>query len=492
MYKICLENTANLLKSMFWDITYEFDNSYENPLDVLPSAIIDELIISVARLSVTSPLKNMDLYHLIATGRVKSFQLEDISLSADDIMYILMQLSSKCEKLISIKLKNIFCSNTFADSSNERISMRSNALECVLNLALKLESVESCIEFNLNSVRNARHLKQLRLNFVPKSQLFDFLDEENGQILPNFSLKVLDVFEDVRHPLSYLDIAVILRYCNELVEINCDVSRSLEYLHAEELYHGILSTQYKLEKCNLGSIFLDQQDAAVSATAVYIASLTCPSLKEIDVLVGDDQAVYALSDFLNLTSLLLQWEALVCGSFQTGVHSLLEKIGFKLRTLHIVNFRSVDFSAIGMFCPNLEELRLEYTTECNKYEFSPTAFQKVTNLHIETIDDTFCQPSSLVGLVSNCTQLKLMTIQPAEGLSDPVLQDILKKNDLSTLKEARIYRCSLSPIGIHNLASSLTSLEYLEISSTLVLFDEIGTIVHEINPQVIISCVTFD
>lgn len=491
LYKICLESVARFLKSNVWNISYEFCDSFDNPFDRMPSVIIDELITCVARLSVSSLLKNTDLYHLIATGRVRNFKLEDIGIKSDDILSILMHLSSKCQNLISIKLKNVFCSNNYAGAL-EKTSMKSNALECVLSLAPRLESVESCIEFNLKSLRNAERLKQLKLNFVPKMQLFDFLEEANEQFWPNSSLRVLEVFEDVRHPLSYLDIAVILRYCTELVEINCDISRSLEYLHAEELYNGTLAAQYKLEKCHMGSIFLEVPDAAVTRDGVYIASLTCPFLKEIEVLVHDDGAIHALCDFPNLHSLLLQWEALTAGYFEIGTTSLLEKVGPNLKMLHIVNFSNVDFSLIGILCPNLEELRVEYTTERNSEEFSPSSFQHVSILHIETIDDSYCQSASLIGLLSNCTELKLLSIQPAQGFTDASLDEILKRNSLSNLKEARIYNCSLSAAGVQECAARLTSLEYFEISSSEISFDEIVAIVHEINPQIIMSYITFE
>lgn len=492
LYKICLENIAQLLKSTYWNvINYDFVDADYNPFAQLPSTIIDDLITQVTLLSESVPLKHTDLYHLISTGRVGNFKLEDLHVSCDDLLYILMQLSSKCQNLTLIKLKNVVCSDTFSESTRMS-SMRRDALECVLTMAPKLKYVESCIPFSLKSLKNSLFLETLKLNFVPETHLFEFLEEVDGQFWPNNSLKTLEVFEDVRHPFSYLDIAVILRYCVSLVEINCDVSKSLEYLHAEEFYSGSINTMYKLEKCCFGSIYLDMQDAAVSREAVYIAAATCKSLKEIEVLVKDPLAIYGLRDFSNLSSLLLQWEDINSGNFVLGVESLLEAIGPQLNVLHLVNFCNIDFSVIGLHCPNLEELRVEYTGDDNHHEFSSTSFQKLISLHVENLNSYGCHASSLLGLVSNSTNLKFLTLQSADALTDSVLQSILDKNSLSNLKEARIYNCKLTAVGIRNLASHLKSLEYLELSSSVISFDLAVSIIHEINPQVIMSYVTFD
>lgn len=474
---MCLEKTALMLKNSYWNLVF-----VDNPFIFLPSSIVDSLIVQVTRMSLSLPLECTDLSLLLMSGRVRNFVLEDVLVDSDTLEDIFMCLTGSCQNLIKIKLKNVYCNASRKVDPNRR----KQALNSLLSMALNLKYVESCLEFDLCTLQNCIFLEKLVINFPFKGDLFDMLPVD---MVPSTSLKYLEVYEDVRHPLSFLDVATILKFCSELVDINCDVSKSLEYLHSEEYYDGTLTTKYKLERCYLGNIFLQEEQAPVSRDEVYIATLTCPNLKDISVLVNDDRAVYALSDFEHVTTLLLQWESLQGGDYTFGVQALLEKpeFGANLTCLHLIHFSSIDFSSIGMCCPNVEVLRVEYLSESNRNRFLSTSFQKLGNLHLENIDDGDCQVSTLVGILSYATNLKYLTVQSAGSLRDQVLAEILEKNSLSKLKEFRLSNCILSFHGIRNLASNLSCLEYLELSTTEINLDEAAAAIHEINPQVILS-----
>ncbi|KFM66361.1 hypothetical protein X975_17104, partial [Stegodyphus mimosarum] len=482
LYRLCLWKTAFLLKNSYWNETHD-NNTGGNPFSALPSSVVEDLITCVLELTTSCCLKVTDLYHLLTSGRVKHFKLEDILLHTEEFIAILMSLSVACQNLCSLTLKEVYCSDAQPVSGALR---KSAALECVLSISPRLESIESCIEFDLKAIRNCEQLKILKLNFVPKCRLYDFLEEVNGYFWPNTSLTVLDVYEHVRHPVSYLEIAVILKNCHELTKIYNDVGASLEYLHSAELYDDAISTRYKLEKCYLGSAFLAPSFASASITAVRIATITCPLLKDVGVLVSDHEVIYALSDFQNLKSILLQWEPTDGGDFQLGVQMLLEKIGANLKILTILNFYNVDFAAIASFCPELEDFKIEYQTEVCYYDPPSTCFQHLKSLYIENTDGEFCcRENTLIFLLSNCTNLSMLHLEYAENLTDNVLHKILDKNSLSTVKEATILKCKLSAEGVQNLILHLKILEYFHFGSSQITFEEAASIVHEINPNVI-------
>ncbi|XP_054710586.1 uncharacterized protein LOC129220243 [Uloborus diversus] len=487
LYNLSLWKTAVMLKQHYWN---EFDDSNigNNSFSYLPTSVVEDLLSCVLQITPIDSLKVSDIYHLVTSGRIKNFKLEDVVLTSEVLVSILMSLSVACQSLRSFILRNVVCSNIYTTLDSSKTYIRTAAVECVLNSASNLELVESCIAFDLKAVRNCSNLKILRLNFIPSTPLFNLLDEGDGDFCSNVSLKVLDVYEDVRHPVSSTDIAILLNYCRELTEINCDISQSLECLHTDEIYDGTLSRVYKLRKCVLGNTIMNPPFASASLLSVHIATLTCPSMEELDILVNDNNTVYALSDFLNLKSLLIQWEPVSGGEFKIGVEPLLEKIGENLKVLHVLNFFQVDFAAIGKSCPNLETLKVEYQTECSSVSGSSCSiFSNLRSLSIESMEGEYgVKESSLLLLLSNCKNLTTLCIQYAECLNDRVLREVLSKNPLSKVKDATILDCSLTGEGVRNLVNHLKMLEFFHFSSSAIIIEEAASIVHEINPHVII------
>ncbi|XP_042896880.1 uncharacterized protein [Parasteatoda tepidariorum] len=480
LYRTCIWKIATLIKKGYWSISSGSQD--DNPFSFLPPEIINEITSTVIQISTPNGVKVTDLYCLLTSGRLERLVLDDILLSTEELISILMSLSVACQNLKTLTFRNVNCTDPY--SANAKVFKPGNALECLLGISPQIESLESCIRFNVEVINRCDKLKFLNLNFVSEKPVCRFI-LNCGYYEPNHSLKSLSVFEDYRNPVPFCDLVPVLKYCKELVYIKADISRPLEFLHIEELYDGSLTTQYKLQRCYLGNPYFD--NGAVSSVAMHIATLTCPEMKEIDVLANDNEAIFALSDFKNLNSLLVQWEEPNGGNFQLGVQLLLEKIGVNLKKLHVINFYYVDWAVIAKYCTQLEILKVEFFNEIQSYERPTVCLQYLTSLYIELLDpDFYCHKETLIMLLSSCTELKHLRIDGARNLCDHTLNKILAKNNLSKLVEALLFECSLTENGIRNLISSLSSLEFFQFSSTLIDFEDAANIVHEINPHILL------
>ncbi|XP_055937162.1 uncharacterized protein LOC129966674 [Argiope bruennichi] len=484
LYRLCILKTAWLLKNNYWSEVFDDDGCRNNPFKAVPPNIINDLLTCILQLTSSGTLKVTDLYFLLTSGRVEHFKLDDILLTSEEFVSILMSLSVSCQNLRFVTLRNVFFSDQYLSLHKTKGYMKKAALECVLSMSPRLESVESCIAFDLKAIRNCERLKVLKLNFVSKTPLYRFLEEEDGNFWPKNSLTILELFEDVRNHVPPEELMPILKYCPSLKEINTDVCRCLEFLHTYEMNTGTLDVKYSLEKCFLGNIFI--QGGYATITGVHIATLTCPNMKDINVLVNDNDVVYALSNFQSLKSLVIQWESLDGGDFKVGVAAVLNKIGTNLKILHVNNFYDVNFGLIASKCPHLEELKVEFLSEYGEWEESRDSFKELKNLYVELIESQQgCSENTLLLLLSNCTELTSLQLRSAARLTDSVLASILQKNSLSKVKDVIIIDSRLSDIGVRNLIMHLHSLEYFHFSSSQILFEEAALIVHEINPLVI-------
>ncbi|GFU31106.1 uncharacterized protein NPIL_259691 [Nephila pilipes] len=448
LYSICLRNVVKLLKNLYWIEIYDIDSCMHNPFSDLPSFVVQELMDCILKFSTSLSITVTELYPLLTSGRIENFKLNDILMTSEQFVSIFICLSSGCQNLRILTLRNVFFSGEFTAKSEKKA-----ALECVLGMASNLESIESCVEFDLNVIKKSDNLKVLKLNFVCSNPVYHFLEEIDGHFLSRSKLMILEFFEDERHLISPLDLIPILQYCPTLKEINIDIDRTLELLHEDEMLKGNLSARYNLQKCFLGNAFVEGGFATLPA--IRIATLTCPDMKEVNVLVNDNEAIYALRDFDNLESLLIQWELLDGGDFKLGVVPLLKRIGENLKYLNINNFYDVDFAAIGFFCPHLENLKCEFLSECGDYDDSLEYFKELKYLFLEIMESKRnCSEQALMVLLSSCTNLIELHIGSVEALTDDVLKKILQKNSFSKLEQFLITDCSTSEEVLRNLLTS--------------------------------------
>lgn len=491
LYRICKWKVAWLLKNSYWDKIYDNEGRIYNPFSALPSSVIEELMDCILKLSTTGRVRVTELYHLLTSGRVENFKLYDILLTSEEFVSIFMSLSVGCQNLRFLTLHNIFFSDQYLRIHKTKSYMKKAALECVLRMAPNLESIESCVEFDLKAIKNCYNLKVLKLKFVSTTPLSNFLEEEEeeGKFSPHFNLTILEFLEDSGYQVPHLELAPFIKYCPALKEINTDICESLEHLHGHEMIDGSLNAEYNLQKCFLGNFYVPRGFATL--TAVHIATLTCPNMKEVNMVVNDNNVIYALSDFENLKSLVIRWVPLLNGSFDNGdfklgLTPLLYKIGENLKILNINNFFDVNFAVIGSCCPHLEELRLKFASENSGYDPSFMYFRELKSVYLDFITPELSySEEALLVLLSSCTKLSALRLRTASGLTDSVLWKILNRNRLSKLKDCILVKCDLTELGVNDLIMSLKALDYFHFSSSQIRFEQAAEIVHQINPLVL-------
>ncbi|GFT33653.1 uncharacterized protein NPIL_552752 [Nephila pilipes] len=229
LYSICKWRVAWLLKNSYWNEIYDNDGCIYNPFSALPSPVIEELMECILKLSTTGSVTVTELYHLLTSGRVENFRLYDILLTSEEFVSIFMSLSVGCQNLRFLTLQNIFFSDQYLRIHKTKSYMKKAALECVLRMAPNLESIESCVEFDLKSIKNCDNLKVLKLKFVSTSPLVNFLEDDNGSFWPHSNLTILEFFEDVGHQVSHWELATFIQYCPALKEINTDFAKMFSW-----------------------------------------------------------------------------------------------------------------------------------------------------------------------------------------------------------------------------------------------------------------------
>lgn len=490
LLKLSILKIAELLKKCYWSLaaSQSIYLSDENPFMTLPVNILEDILSTVIQLTPTGTLSIKDLFPVISTGRLRHFRLEEIFLPTEELVGILTALSAFGQKLVSVVLKKIYCTDYYATLHDPKMKpLRASAVECLLTMAPSLEYIHIDMEFDLKTIQKVGSLKRIELNFVPKGQLYDMLPQTDDSLfIPNETITHLSIFEGPRNCIPPEQIAFLLKYCPQLLYLENSIASALEYLHSEELFCGSLSKTYKLEKCTLGNVNLSPDQAAASVTAIHIATITCPYVKEVDVLVDDHQAITALCDFKKLHSLLIQWAHATPGDFRLGLQLLLNDIGMQLKTLHILNFCNVDFAAIATLCPSLEHLKIEYDSEVHMYDHPETCFLNLEALQVECLHDGGIKAESLKLLLRNCSQLQTLSVDNVNSLTDSTLKEIVKSNSLSKLKEVMIVGSALTEEGLSCFVSSCQSLEYFNFSSSKISFDMAASIIHSINPFIIV------
>ncbi|GFQ95966.1 uncharacterized protein TNCT_611911 [Trichonephila clavata] len=457
LYNICKWEVAYLLKNLYWIEICDNDAGIHNPFSDLPTLVIQELMDFILKLLITKGVRVTELYPLLTSGRLENFRLCDVILTSEEFVSIFSCLALGCGNLRYLTLRNVFFSGEFSGKSYEKKA----ALECILSMTPNIELIESCVEFDLKVIQKCNNLKVLKLNFVSSAPVYSFLEQVNRYFLPHSELRVLEFFEDERHRISHLDLIPILHCCPTLKEINTDISRTLELLHRDEMVNGTLNAKYNLQKCFLGNSFVE--DGFATLTAVRIAALTCPDMKEVNILVSDTETIYALSDFKNLETLLIQWELLDGGDFNLGIVPLLKERGEKLKSLQINNFYAVDFAAVGLYCPHVESLKFEFWSENGEYDDSLGYFRELKYLFLELMEsDQYCSEKALMVLLSSCTNLIELQIRNVKALSGSVLKKILQRNPLSNIKKCIISDCNLSEEDSRDLLASWEALRHIQ------------------------------
>lgn len=478
--ELCYLRIAHLAKNIHWNPEFAL-----NPFISLPPPIIDNLIISIIQLSTfNEPLLSSDLRLLLTTGRVRKLilkDLDDFRVTFKNLQNILIDLSLSCHFLKVIKL--------YVEVDEKDSSLISDALNTLLSRAQNIESIETSIEFDLTVLHNSSHLCNLVLDFPLKKSILDLI-RINGKLETNNSLKCLRVYEKQFFKSS--DIAVLLYFCPELTDLNCDITESFVLLSKRQLLKE--SYKYKIKKCCFGS-----EETGISRKGTLVTALFCPELQDIEMWICKIDDIYTIYNFQNLTRLSINvpyWTSHLAKDYiSSRFETVLEKssVGLNLKTLEIFNFAYINFPLIGIYCPLLQTLKVDYYIEQTSIDYSPDMFCHLSSLHLLKAANNFndfngsCEGHMLTSIISNATNLKDLKIMLATEVTDEMFENIMLKNNLLNLKILDLDNSDFSINGILNLVYKLSALESLtaSITGTENEIDELRDIIHEINPSLI-------
>ena len=145
-------------------------------------------------------------------------------------------------------------------------------------------------------------------------------------------------------------------------------------------------------------------------------------------------------------------------TFDGGVLPLLKKFGSSLVRLQLYYVSHISIPAIMEFCPNLSVLSLWYkdSESVKSYERAKSGL-KLKKLERLTL---LIEPGDDVGLVPTDVMLLLLSSSPAlndvyidscDTLTNELLEQVLKINQFSNLKNLELYDCSVTRKGIEFL-----------------------------------------
>ncbi|XP_013791420.1 uncharacterized protein LOC106475268 [Limulus polyphemus] len=446
-----------------------------NPFSLFPTELINELVQMYITLT-SQKLSHRQLKPLLTSGRLTCFRLTDVCLETCSFIAILDYLTVSGALLTEVVITRVHCMDVYAKTSSTLSCSR--AIEEFLAVAPQLELFNTDIMFDISALRHATCLKCLDLNFFPKQQITDLLPTHT-----NSRLQHLAIYEDSRHIISPSDMADLLQRCPELVTLENNVALALDCLHRHEAEAGQIRCQYNLSRLVLGSGYLDPTLAPATVSSVLIAVNACPRMRDLDLLVDDEEAIFALETASSLETLDIQWADVKRGNFHGAVLFLLQILGSHLSQLGLTNFDKIDFAAVATFCPFLTCLKVEFEDEYQCFPPPSSWLPNLTILRLECQHERGLPLAVLQSLLTNCHQLRRLHIEGATNLTDNELQIIYRKNQLKYLKNMTIINCCLSAEGLQTLVTNHTALEVLEFSSLLINSGEAFSIIHTLKPQ---------
>ncbi|XP_076373047.1 uncharacterized protein LOC143257901 [Tachypleus tridentatus] len=460
------------LNNGYWE---HVSNTPNNPFSAFPSELINELIHMYITFA-SQKLSHKQLQPLLTSGRLTCFYLSDIRIETRSFIAILDYLTVSGALLTEVVITRVCCIDIYARTSSTLSCSR--AIEEFLVVASHLEVFRTDMTFNISALQHATWLKCLDINFFPKGQITDMLPTHTQSRLQH-----LAIYEDSRHIISPSDMAGLLQRCPELVTLENNIALALDYLHKDEAEAGQIRCQYNLSRVILGSGYLDPTLAPATVSSVLIAVNTCPRMRDLDLLVSDEEAICALETASSLETLDIQWADVKRGSFHGAVSFLLQIHGSRLSHLGLTNFDKIDFAAVASFCPALTSLQVEFE---NEYQFSPPSrswFPDLTVLKLECQSESGLPLTVIHSLLTNCHHLRRLHLEGAINITDNELQIIYTKNKLKHLKYMTIMDCCLSAEGLQALVTNFTALEVLEFSSSLINSGDAFSIIHTLKPH---------
>lgn len=180
----------------------------------------------------------------------------------------------------------------------------------------------------------------------------------------------------------------------------------------------------------------------------------------------DNDVLYKVMRMENLTHLRITNSEGLTLDFHEGVLPVLTVKGHQLHSLLLVNFTTVDVAAIGECCPRLQNLALsnigvyeEIMYPREQYFNDIRSLEVWSALTSETMNSTILRQ-----LLTYCQHLQNLLIKATDAISDKLLYDIWRENDMKHLSRLTIDTCpNVTAEAIHQLLDMTNNLTLIRL-----------------------------
>ncbi|XP_066940345.1 uncharacterized protein [Macrobrachium rosenbergii] len=423
----------------------------EDPTQVM-SAILLQLLTNVRHFCLTTNVKSEKLIHLesdechsllqelenVVEFRMESFRLEGVSMEAG----ILTQILHRSPRLMSIHISGTL---------GHEILTHLNSFPCDL-LSLRLDNCNVTDEDVVRSLLNTE-------------QKFETL----GHIIC-VGGDTTEIEKKCQHSLRHLSVqSPFLTGFGSVVLLN--FFRGLQNIHYTSWNSSIFDTLLFLKKVSpenpsfsLTSIDLwrPTDDALVNLESF------CPKLRKVMIECYDPglSSLAMLSVFQDLSSLTLRLMS------EDLIISAVKSVGCNLRELEIefetFTFHSVSLETLKLVhesCPDLQKLVIRHVClEARSDESRPSLkLPMFPNLKCLVLSSAVIQPAVLERLLIGNSSLENLVLDVNhDALTDSVLDELMKNNEMNRLRSIFLGAGSLSPKTLTSLIC-LPSLQKLTL-----------------------------
>ncbi|XP_063602024.1 uncharacterized protein LOC134778128 isoform X3 [Penaeus indicus] len=248
--------------------------------------------------------------------------------------------------------------------------------------------------------------------------------------------------------------------------------REMDYDNIFQVFN--VMKEWGLTPANIGTCeklhlrLLTSTNEAVDPEDVDIAIELCPYATNFTLSHAyvENDVLYKIMRMENLTHLRITNSEGLTLDFHEGVLPVLTVKGHQLHSLLLVNFTTVDVAAIGECCPRLQNLALsnigvyeEIMYPREQYFCDLRSLEIWSALTSETMNSTILRQ-----LLTYCHHLQNLLIKATDAISDKLLYDIWRENEMKQLSRLTIDTCpNVTAEAIHQLLDMTNNLTLIRL-----------------------------
>ncbi|XP_053627101.1 F-box/LRR-repeat protein 20-like isoform X2 [Cherax quadricarinatus] len=213
---------------------------------------------------------------------------------------------------------------------------------------------------------------------------------------------------------------------------------------------------------------LNSTNEYVDPDNIALAIILCPYATNFTLSNAyiENEVLYKVMMMEHLTHLrITNCEAFTL-NFQEGILPVLTVKGHQLLSLLLTNFTNVDIAAIGECCPRLQNLALSAIGVYEDIMYPREhCFTRLRNLEIwSSLTVESCNTTILRQLLCYCPDLRHLLVKCTDALSDKLLFDIWRENDMRHLSRLTIDTCpNVTASAIHHLLDMTNQLTLIRL-----------------------------